>query len=80
MRAAARLAGSQMDPVGPDFHALVALAPLRMLDGRDRTQVLACLVGHRSSFDERHVRVDASGLIWDIPGPAAVHGMSAAKP
>src|SRR5262245_30461680 len=50
VRAAAFLAGSQMNPRSADLDALLALASFRRLDARDRVDVVAGLIGHDAGY------------------------------
>src|SRR6266436_113470 len=45
-RGAALLAGAQVHPLRTDLHALLALPPLRVPDGRNRGDMGASCVGH----------------------------------
>lgn len=47
---AALLTGAEMNPRSADFHTLLALAPLRLRDSIDGTDVFAGLIHHDKTY------------------------------
>jgi hypothetical protein len=64
VRAAAFLAGAQVDPLRADLHALIAMVVARRLHRRERREVNAVPIDHRRTLLRQRivVRVQATKL------------------
>ena len=67
MRAAAFLAGAQVDPFAADLHAFITLVPFPVCDGGNRTDVGAALIRHLQSLLAKHLvdKCDGNGSFAD---------------